>query len=75
MTDEYIKSGLLAGTIVLCPFCSIPTELASGCNFVSCICKRGIAQKSEFCFQCKLPKYQPIDPGGPCCNDASHNSH
>jgi hypothetical protein len=46
MTDEYIKSGLLAGTIVLCPFCSIPTELASGCNFVSCICKRGIAQKS-----------------------------
>lgn len=73
--DEYIASALAAGTMKRCPFCSIPSELANGCNYVCCYCKQGLEQKSQWCFACNLAKYQPIQLDGPCCNDKSHNSH
>lgn len=76
MDDAYITTGLQNGTIKKCPFCDALTELASGCNYVTCYCKRGKDQKSEFCFLCGLPKYVPIlNSGGACCNDKTHNSH
>lgn len=76
-TDEYISNGLRDGTIKLCPFCKAPTELISGCNYLCCICKSGFNDKSEWCWQCCKPKYQP-DPknaDGGVCIDVTHNSH
>lgn len=74
--DEYIMIGIAAKTIRKCPFCGWPSELASGCNYVTCYCKGGFNSKAEWCWHCQLPKYKP-DPKNPgdCCNDKSHNSH
>ena len=75
--EDYINDGIKNETIKLCPFCGIPSELASGCNYVTCFCKRGFNEKSEWCWVCKLPKFQPdpvADSNG-ACNDQSHNSH
>lgn len=68
--DEYITAGLANQTIKLCPFCGVPSELASGCNYVTCFCKQGMNGKSEWCWVCVLPKYTADG-----CNDKTHNSH
>ncbi len=73
--DEYIRNGLASKTIKRCPFCSVPSELASGCNYVTCFCKMGFNLKSEWCWLCELPKYKPFKDGGHCCNNKTHNSH
>lgn len=66
--DEFIVEQLKSGVMKRCPFCGIPSELGSGCNYVTCFCKLGRDQKSEWCFLCGRPKWSE-------CNDQSHNSH
>lgn len=77
--DSFIDSEIISGRMKKCPFCGIPSELMSGCNYVTCFCKKGYNGKSEYCWLCMLPKYKP-DPlksetDHMCCNDKSHNSH
>jgi hypothetical protein len=66
--DEWLVAALQAGTVKKCPFCGILSELISGCNYVTCVCKQGNEQKSEWCWLCNQPKYS-------VCNDPTHNSH
>jgi hypothetical protein len=87
--DEFILEQLSSGKMKRCPFCGIPSELASGCNYVTCFCKKGFNGKSEYCWVCLLPKYRPdpaslgekeaenndYKPQSGACNDKSHNSH
>jgi len=74
--EDYISTGISDGIIKLCPFCGIPSELINGCNYVTCICKRGLNEKSEWCWLCGLPKYQPNPQNNlGCCNEREHNSH
>ena len=51
-----------------CPYCSQWSELVSGCNYVTCVCRGGQKQMGEWCWLCARPKYE-------VCNDPSHNSH
>lgn len=51
-----------------CPYCGQWSELVSGCNYVTCVCKGGEKKMGEWCFLCGLPKYE-------ACNDRTHNSH
>ena len=69
--DEYIKSGLANGTIKICPFCGVPGELASGCNYIKCPRTECL---QEWCWICRNPKFKPA-AGLPACNDPTHNSH
>ena len=72
MTDSeiFIEKQLELGKLKKCPFCQIPTEKISGCNYLECPCKGGHNNKGEWCFVCKKGKY--LEKG---CNDKSHNSH
>lgn len=69
--DNYINAGLENGSIRLCPFCKVPGELASGCNYIKC--PMPDCQK-EWCWLCGNPKYNS-SIGLPACNDPKHNSH
>jgi hypothetical protein len=73
-TDEYVKAGIAAKTIKLCPHCERPGELASGCNYIKCPAKDC---KKEWCWVCEKPKYKSIaaKPALGFCNNKSHNSH
>lgn len=73
MSDEedWIIQGIQQNTLKRCPFCGILSELISGCNYVTCICKQGLNGKSEWCWLCGKPKYLAVEG----CNEASHNSH
>ena len=68
MEDPLIEAELQTGLLKRCPFCGIPSGLQTGCNYVTCFCKLGKEQKSEWCFLCGRPKWTE-------CNDKSHNSH
>ena len=68
--DPLIQQEIQNGKIKLCPHCSAPGELMSGCNYIKCpLCN------NEWCFLCNLPKYKPISDQKDCCNDKTHNSH
>lgn len=69
-SEDFISKQIETGVYKLCPFCGIPTDKIDGCNYVTCFCKKGKNNKSEWCFKCSKPKY--IDGG---CNDKTHNSH
>jgi len=62
--ENYILEGIRAKTIKLCPFCKTPTELATGCNYLTCPCGGGVNRRGEWCWVCTLPKYAP-DPLAP----------
>jgi len=68
VNDKLVQQKLADGTYKRCPFCGQLSELISGCNYVTCVCKKGKGQKSPWCWLCGKKKY--IE-----CNDKSHNSH
>lgn len=70
----YIETGLQQQSIKTCPFCGAYSELIGGCNYVTCWCKQGFNGKSEWCWLCGRPKYQPWN-GAVACTDPAHNSH
>jgi len=73
-SDTYIINGIKKGTIKLCPFCGVASELASGCNYVTCFCKGGFNKKSEWCWVYVLAKYYS-ESRDLACNDKYHNSY
>ena len=72
--DEFVKQKLYDGSYKRCPFCGQLSELISGCNYVTCVCKQGKGNISAWCWKCSLPKYE-VWKKLLACNDKSHNSH